>query len=85
MTSIVLSDEQSRLLLSGSLPVVVLDSRGRKVAEITSVESPAASQKMTDAELIAEAKRRMERAKHENVKCYTTAEVLERLRAVAPE
>jgi hypothetical protein len=85
MTHITLSDEQTRLLLGASFPIVFLDSHGRKVTEIPSAESTHTAQNMSDEEWVAEALRRREQAKREGWKGATTQEVLARLRALKPE
>lgn len=83
MTQITLSDEQSRLLDGASMPIVVFDSRGRKVCEIAAVEGGAKNvNDMSDDEWVAETKRRM--AEDDGTR-YTTAEVLAYLRTLKPE
>jgi hypothetical protein len=82
MTQIILNDEQTRLLAGATVPVVIVDSRGRKVAEIP---APLNSQEMSEEEWIAEAIRRRERYEQEGGPSYTTREVLEYLRSLKPE
>lgn len=86
MTQLTLSDEQTRLLTGATFPILILDSCGRRVAEIASVESTAVDvQTMTDDEWVAEGLRRKERYDREGGRGYTTREVLDHLRSLKPE
>ncbi|RIK71653.1 MAG: hypothetical protein DCC67_20140 [Planctomycetota bacterium] len=89
MTHIMLSDEQSRVLFGATLPIVILDSRGTKVAEIASLPDQATDVRdMTDEEWTAECLRRAQQAKQtieEGGTFPTTQEVLAKLRAIKPE
>ena len=86
MTQITLSPEQTTLLQQASFPVVILDSSGRKVAEIASIQPALADvQNMTAEEWSAESLRRRDQARREGSRGSTTQEVLARLRALKPE
>jgi hypothetical protein len=86
MALIVLSPEQTRLLASASFPIVIMDARGQKVAELSepSAASPMTNE-MTEEEWVAEAVRRKQRFEREGGLVYTTAEVLEHCRSLKPE
>ena len=86
MTSIVLTDEQVQLLQGASPPVVFVDSSGKKLAEISTIETRTGEQaRPTDDEFLAEALRRREQARREGLQGSTTQDVLSRLRALRPE
>jgi hypothetical protein len=86
MTQIILSDEQTRLLSGASFPIVILDSRGRKVTEIPSIEPTQVDvQSMSDEDWVAEALRRRDESRRDGGKGFTTQEVLTHLRALKPE
>jgi hypothetical protein len=79
MIQITLSDEQTRLIIEASVPIVLVDSHGRTVGEVA--PAAKAEAKISDEEW-AEIKRRM--ANDDGTR-YSWAEVKERLRALAPE
>jgi hypothetical protein len=81
MTQITLSDDQTRQLSEASAPIVFVDSRGRKLGELSSVNRSTSEDTISDEEL-AEIKRRM--ANDDGTR-YTTAQVLQYLRDLAPE
>ena len=91
LTPIILSDEQVRLLQEASAPVVFFDSSGNKVAEIPAIGSPAIGSPASEPNLaaddawIAEAEKRVERARRQGMQGSTTPEMLARLRTVKPE
>ena len=84
MTQITLTDEQTRLLASASSPIVIIDARGRKVAEVNApLPSP---REMTDQEWIAEAVRRRDEARRNGFTGgRSLQEILAELRAIHPE
>jgi hypothetical protein len=86
MAEIWLSDEQTRRLRDATYPVVILDSRGMKIAEIGQQdEAPIYREGMTDDEVGAEILRRREVLQQEGGIFYTTKDVLEYLRSLKPE
>jgi hypothetical protein len=81
MTQITLSDDQTRQLSEASAPIVFVDSGGRKLGELSSVNRDVGEETTTGEEL-TEIKRRM--ANDDGTR-YTTAQVLQYLRDLAPE
>jgi hypothetical protein len=76
MAEIWLSDEQTRRLREVAFPIVVLDFRGMKIAEIgRDDETPIYREGMTDDELGAEIVRRREVLQQEGGIFYTTKDV----------
>lgn len=84
MVQIAVSDELARQIAGAPLPVVLVDSRGRELGQLTrrNVTPPAESPSDADDDDWAEAKRRMEQAKREGGPFYTTKEVLEHLKSL---
>jgi hypothetical protein len=80
MTQITLSDELARQISEASAPIVLVDSRGRKLGQLAPLSAEQAEH-LSDEEL-AEIKRRM--ATDNGIR-YTTAQVLQYLRELAPE
>jgi hypothetical protein len=86
MAEIWLNDEQTRRLREAAFPIVVLDSRGMKIAEIgRDDETPIYREGMTDKELGDELVRRREELQQEGGILYTTKDVLAYLRSLKPE
>jgi hypothetical protein len=77
MTQITLSDDQTRQLSEASAPIVFVDSRGRKLGELSSVDRDTSEETISDEEL-AEIKRRMASPGPG----YTTKEVLAHLHSL---
>lgn len=85
MVQITVSDDLARQISGTPLPIVLVDSHGRKLGQVTRFNaSPAQGQSSGDStgEEWAEAKRRMEQAKRDGGTFYTTKEVLEHLKSL---
>jgi hypothetical protein len=82
MTQITLSDEFTRQISEASMPIVLVDSRGRRLGELSSVARDADAKETISDDELAEIKRRMA---NDNGERYTTAQVLQYLRELAPE
>jgi hypothetical protein len=85
MVQITVSDEFARQLAGTSLPIVLVDSQGRQLGQVTQLKAAAAH---ADAATTAadpdwvEAKRQMEIFKREGGTFYTTQEVLAHLESL---
>lgn len=88
MVQITVSDEFARQLADAPLPIVLVDSRGRKLGQVTDLDGASsrrdANGGSADDEW-AEAKRRMEEAKRHGGTFYTTKEVLDHLKSLESE
>jgi hypothetical protein len=84
MTQLTVSDEQARFIAQASLPIIVVDSHGRELGQISSV-MPANDRVESSTDDWAEAKRQMEIYKREGGSFYTTKEVLEHLKSLEKE
>jgi len=82
MIQITVSDVQARVIAESSPPFVVVDPQGKPLGQITPVDPETATQPGISAEDWAEIKRRM--ANDDGTR-YTLAEIMERVRALAPE
>ena len=82
MIQIAVSDVEARAISESSSPVVVVDSHGKPLGQITPVDPKTAAQPGISAENWAEIKHRM--ANDDGTR-YTLAEIMERVRALAPE
>jgi hypothetical protein len=60
MTQITVSDELARQITGASLPIVLVDANGRRLAEVTQVESEPGLPAGMSPEYWAEIQRRME-------------------------
>jgi len=78
MTHITISDEQARLIGEANSPIVLVDSRGHKVATATAYHR--LPDDASEEEVIAEINRRI--ATDDGAR-YTHAEVMARLRELA--
>jgi len=74
MTTITLTNEIARQLATASLPIVFVDSEGRKLAQVDQLEPEAAMPQVTP-EFLAELQRRFENPGHYS----TLQEIKERL------
>ncbi len=75
MTLITVSDELARQIVGASLPIVFVDASGRRLAQVTAVESDPSLPPGMSAEYWAELQRRVE-----NPGTYSTLkEIKERL------
>jgi len=82
MTQITVTDELARAITQAGSFVILVDSKGRTIGQITPVESnPEGPLGMTD-EHLAELQRRM--ADDDGTR-FTFAEVIDRVRGLAPE
>lgn len=79
MTVVTLSTEQLRLIGEATSPIVLVDSQGREIGQITHLVQPSDS---SEEEVVAEIKRRM--ATDDGAR-LTHAEVVAHLRALTPE
>jgi hypothetical protein len=79
---ITVSDVQARVIAESSPPFVVVDPQGKALGQITPVDPEIAAGAGISAEEWAEIQRRM--ANDDGTR-YTLAEVMERVRALAPE
>ena len=82
MIQITVSDVQARVITESSPPFVVVDPQGKPLGQITPVDPQTAAGPGISAEEWAEIKRRM--ANDDGTR-YTLAEIMERVRALAPE
>ena len=88
MVQITVSDELARQIAGASLPVVLVDSRGQELGEITRRSiSPSRAEERNDADddEWAEAQRQMEIYRREGGSFYTTKEVLDHLKSLEKE
>jgi hypothetical protein len=88
MVQITVSDDLANQIAGASLPVVLVDSRGRAVGEVTRrnvVPTRAASRNDSTEDEWMEAKRQMEIYQREGGTFYTTKEVLEHLKSLERE
>jgi hypothetical protein len=88
VVQITVSDEFARQIADSPFPIVLVDSRGRKLGQVTDLDAASARRDsdggVADDEW-AEAKRRMEDAKRHGGTFYTTKEVLEHLKSLESE
>ena len=85
MVQITVNDELARQIAGASLPVVLVDSRGQELGQITRrTASPARAEARGDStdDEWAEAKRQMEIYRREGGSFYTTKEVLDHLKSL---
>ncbi len=80
MTVIPISDEQARLIGAATMPIVLVDPRGREVGKVSPASTLAPD--ATEEQVIAEIQCRM--AADDGTR-YTHAEVMARLRELASE
>jgi hypothetical protein len=80
MTLITVSDETARLIGEATAPVVLVDSKGQRVARVTKLNVLPLD--ASEEAVVAEIKRRM--AEDDGTR-LTHAEVMAHLRALAPE
>lgn len=88
MTLLTVSDEQARLIAEASSPIVLVDSRGRELGQVTRAPVAAAlarSPGEPSNDEWAEAKLQMEIYQREGGSFYTTQEVLEHLKSLEKE
>jgi len=81
MLQVTVSDEQARMISEASTPIVIVDTKGRALGQITPVDQETAVQPAISAEELAEIKRRMEMPGPG----YTTQEVLDHLQSLGRE
>jgi hypothetical protein len=82
MVQITVSDELAHKIASGPLPIVLVDSRGNTLGQVRPVAALASVDASISEEELAEIKRRM--AEDDGAR-FTTAQLLDHLRALAPE
>ena len=85
MVQITVSDELASQIAGASMPVVLVDSHGHELGQVTRRNTApvrTTSRDDSDEDEWAEAKRRMEQAKREGGTFYTTKEVLEHLKSL---
>jgi len=83
MTHITVSAEIARAISQSTFPIVLVDPQGRTLGQMTKVDaSPSVEATNAEEDEWAEAKRRMEQAKREGGKFYTTKEVLDHLKSL---
>jgi hypothetical protein len=82
MIQITVSDEQARLITEASVPIILIDSHGRTIGEVAPVAPGTQPKASISDEEWAEIQRRM--ADDDGTR-YTHAEMMERLRELAPE
>jgi hypothetical protein len=82
MVQITVSDDLARQIASGPLPIVLVDSQGNALGQIRPVVATGSDDASISEEELAEIKRRM--ADDDGTR-YTTAQLLDHLRALAPE
>jgi len=82
MIQIAVNDVEAFAITESSTPVVIVDSSGNALGQIGPVDAEVAGQPGIPAERWAEIKRRM--ANDDGTR-YTLAEIMERVRALAPE
>jgi hypothetical protein len=80
MTILMLNDDQSKALAESSIPVLVVDARGRAVGRLTPVTAQVQATSLE--EQVAEAKRRMT---NDDGYRRKVSDILEDLRKIAPE
>lgn len=88
MVQITVSDEFARQLADTPLPIVLVDSKGRPLGQITLLDSASACAKpenTTADDDWAEGKRQMEIYQREGGTFYTTHEVLAHLESLRKE
>jgi hypothetical protein len=86
VVQITVSDEFARQLAGAAFPIVLVDSRGRKLGEVTPLPVPPATVESNCAEdEWSEAKRQMDIYRREGGNFYTTREVLEHLKSLEKE
>jgi hypothetical protein len=86
MTQITVSAEIALAIAQSTLPIVLVDPQGRTLGQMTMVnDSSVVEATHAEEDEWAEAKRRMEQAKREGGKFYTTKEVLEHLKSLERE
>jgi len=79
------SDEQARLIAEASAPIVLVDVRGRELGKLEPVDAKSSSEPCISDEELAELKRRMAAARRGEGGFVTTEQLLQNLRALAPE
>jgi hypothetical protein len=84
MTQMTVSDEQARLIAQASFPIIVVDSHGRQLGQISPVTSAKADVESSIDDW-AEAKRQIEIYNRQGGSFYTTKEVLEHLTSLEKE
>lgn len=82
MIQIAVNDEEALAISESSTPVVIVDSRGRALGQIGPVDAETATQPGIPVERWAEIRRRM--ANDDGTR-YTLAEIMDCVRALAPE
>jgi hypothetical protein len=82
MIQIAVSDVEAQAICESATPVVVVDPQGKPLGQITPVDPQIAAQPGIPAERLAEIKRRMA---NDDGSRYTLSEIMERVRALAPE
>lgn len=86
MVQITVSDEFARQLADAPLPIVLVDSNGRKLGQVTSMSNPQPqSHTSGEDDEWSEAKRQMDVFRREGGTFYTTREVLEHLKSLEKE
>lgn len=88
MVQITVSDEFARQLADTPLPIVLVDTKGRQLGQVTLLESGsncAKPESATADDDWAEAKRQMEVYQREGGTFYTTQEVLAHLESLRKE
>lgn len=88
MVQITVSDDFARQLADTPLPIVLVDSTGRQLGQVTLLDSAAdcaKSENTTADDEWAEAKRQMEIYQREGGTFYTTQEVLAHLELLRKE
>jgi hypothetical protein len=82
MIQITVSDVEARAIAEGAPPFVIVDPQGKPLGQITPVDPKIATYAAMSPEEWDEIKRRM--AEDDGTR-YTLAEIMQRLRALAPE
>jgi hypothetical protein len=88
VVQITVSDEFARQIAGAPLPIVLVDSHGRKLGQVTSLSVPpgqAESECNPADDEWSEAKRQMEIFRREGGTFYTTQEVLAHLKSLEKE
>jgi hypothetical protein len=81
MTQITVSADIALAISQSSLPIVLVDPQGRKLGQMTKIDS-SPSTPNGDEDEWAETKRRIEQAKREGGTFYTTQQVLAHLKSL---
>lgn len=88
MVQITVGDDLARQIVVAALPIVLIDSRGQKLGQVTRMNvmrERAESRDDSADDEWAEAKRQIEIYRREGGSFYTTKEVLEHLKSLEKE